>query len=127
MSAPIWLPVDLVIAIHEEQLRLFGGPPGIRDQSMLESALGRPQNKWAYGETDLAVLAAAYAFGISRNHPFVDGNKRASLLALVTFLGLNGIDFVVSEPEAAAAILALAAGEIDEDGLARWVRDRTAG
>jgi death on curing protein len=126
MSEPVWLTVDLVIAFHDEQLRKFGGPPGIRDRSMLESALGRPQNKWAYGETDLAVLAAAYAFGVSRNHPFVDGNKRASFLCLVVFLGLNGVDFAVSDAEAAAAFLALAAGEIDEDGLARWVRDRTA-
>lgn len=126
MTEPTWLTIELVVAIHDEQLRLFGGPPGIRDRSMLESALDRPRNKWADGETDMAALAAAYAFGISRNHPFVDGNKRASLLALITFLGLNGIDFVVPEPEAAAAIIALAAGEIDEDGLARWISDRTA-
>lgn len=127
MSEPIWLTIELVVAIHDEQLRIFGGPPGLRDRLMLESALDRPRNKWAYGETDLCALAAAYAFGISRNHPFVDGNKRASLLALITFLGLNGIDFVVPETEAAAAIIALAAGEIDEDGLARWIKDRTRG
>jgi len=124
MTEPRWLTPELVIAIHDEQLRLFGGPPGIRDHGMLESALDRPRNKWAYGETDMAALAAAYAFGISRNHPFVDGNKRASLLSLITFLGLNGFDFLVPEPEAAAAIIALAAGEIDEDGLARWIKDR---
>ena len=117
------MTLDLVVAIHAEQLSLFGGPEGVRDQSMLKSALDRPRNKWAYGEHDLAVLAAAYAFGIAKNHPFVDGNKRGSFLALVTFLGLNDIDFVVGEPEAAAAILALAAGEIDEMGLARWIRD----
>lgn len=125
MTEPRWLTVELVVAIHDEQLRIFGGPPGIRDRTTLESVLDRPRNKWAYGETDLSALAAAYAFGISRNHPFVDGNKRASLLSLVTFLGLNGIDFSVPEPEAAAAIIALAAGEIDEDGLARWIRDRS--
>lgn len=125
MSEPVWLTIELVVAFHDEQLRIFGGPPGLRDRLMLESALDRPRNKWAYGETDLSALAAAYAFGISRNHPFVDGNKRASLLALITFLGLNGIDFVVPETEAAAAIIALAAGEIDEDGLARWIKDRT--
>lgn len=125
MTEPKWLTVELVVAIHDEQLRIFGGPPGIRDRTTLQSALDRPRNKWAYGETDMAALAAAYAFGISRNHPFVDGNKRASFLALITFLGLNGIDFVVPETDAAAAILALAAGEIDEDGLTRWIRDRT--
>lgn len=122
-TEPIWLTAELVTAIHGEQLRLFGGPPGLRDTTMLESALDRPRNKWSYGERDLAVLAASYAFGIAKNHPFVDGNKRASFLALVTFLGLNGIDFVAAEAEAAAAILALAAGEIEEEGLARWIRD----
>jgi death on curing protein len=123
MTEPVWLTGELVLAIHGEQLRLFGGPEGVRDLGMLESALARPKNKWAYGERDIPELAAAYAFGIARNHPFVDGNKRASFLALITFLGLNGIDFIVEEPQAAAAILALAAGEIGEDGLARWIRD----
>ena len=123
MSEPVWLSAELVIAIHEEQLRIYGGPPGIRDRGMLESALGRAPNKWSYGETDLAALAAAYAYGIAKNHPFVDGNKRASLLSLITFLGLNGVDFVVAEADAAAAILGLAAGEIEEEGLTRWIRD----
>lgn len=123
MSEPVWLSAELVIAIHEEQLRIYGGPPGIRDRGMLESALGRAPNKWSYGETDLAALAAAYAYGIAKNPPFVDGNKRASLLSLITFLGLNGVDFVVAEAEAAAAILGLAAGDIEEEGLTRWIRD----
>jgi death-on-curing protein len=123
MTEPVWLTVELVIAFHDEQLREFGGPPGLRDAGMLELALGGPQNKWSYGETDLAALAAAYAFGIARNHPFVDGNKRAALLALVTFLGLNGIEFVVDEAEAVVMIRDLAAGEVEEDGLARWIRD----
>lgn len=123
MSEPVWLFADLVIAFHEEQLREFGGPAGIRDRGMLESALGRPQNKWTYGETDLAALAAAYAFGIARNHPFVDGNKRAAFLSIITFLGLNDIDFVAPEPEAVVMILGLASGEIEEEGLARWMRD----
>ena len=127
MTEPIWLSAGLVIAFHDEQLREFGGPPGIRDLAMLESALGRPQNKWSYGETDLAALAAAYAFGIARNHPFVDGNKRASLLAIVTFLGLNDIDFVSDQAEAVVIITALAAGEVEEDGLARWFRDNWPG
>ena len=88
MNEPIWLDVEIVIDLHAEQLALFGGPDGIRDQGMLESALGRPINKFTYGETDLAALAAAYAFGIARNHPFVDGNKRAAFGAMFVFLGL---------------------------------------
>jgi death on curing protein len=126
MSEPKWLTVRDMIALHGEQLAMFGGPPGLRDHTMLESALDRPRNKWAYGEADLAVLAAAYAFGISRNHPFVDGNKRAPFAALMVFLRLNGVRITPSPEEATAAFLALAAGEIDEDGLARWVRDRSA-
>jgi death-on-curing protein len=123
VTEPVWLTVELVIAFHDEQLSEFGGPEGLRDRAMLESALGRPKNKWSYGESDLAKLAAAYAFGIARNHPFVDGNKRAALLGIITFLGLNDIDFVASEAEAVVIIRDLAAGEVDEDGLARWIRD----
>lgn len=123
MTEPVWLPVDLVLAIHETQLRRFGGPPGIRDRGALESALGRPQNKFAYENAGLPELAAAYAFGIARNHPFIDGNKRAALLSLVTFLGLNGIEFVTPEAEAAVIIRDLAAGLVSEDGLIRWIRD----
>jgi len=120
---PRWLTLAMVIAIHESQLRAFGGPSGIRDSGALESALGRPLNRFAYDGGDMAQLAAAYAFGIARNHPFIDGNKRTALVAIVTFLGLNDIDFLVPEAEAVSAILGLAAGEIDEDGLARWIRD----
>ena len=94
---------------------------------MLESALGRPLNTWTYGETDLAALAAAYAFDIARNHPFVDGNKRASLLAIITFLGLNDIDFAASDAEAVVMIQDLAAGKVYEDGLTRWIRDSLPG
>ncbi|CCD93293.1 putative death on curing protein (fragment) [Bradyrhizobium sp. ORS 375] len=90
---------------------------------MLESALDRPRNKWAYEGAELPELAAAYAYEIARNHPFVDGNKRTSLLALYTFLGVNGFDFDVPEAEAAAMILALAAGEVSEASLTRWIRD----
>ena len=91
MKEPIWLPLGLVLAIHETQLRRFGGPSGVRDLGALESALGRPINRWAYEQSNLAGLAAAYAFGIARNHPFVDGNKRVALISFVTFLGLNGV------------------------------------
>ena len=123
MNEPIWLDVEILIDLHAEQLALFGGPDGIRDQGMLESALGRPINKFTYGETDLAALAPAYAFGITRNHPFIDGNKRAAFGALIVFLGLNDIDFLVSPESATAMILALAAGEVKEEGLTRWIRD----
>ncbi len=122
----VWLTSDLVQAFHAQQLKLFGGPPGIRDEGALESALGRPVNRVAYAEeaeVDLAELAAAYAFGIAKNHPFIDGNQRAALLALVTFLGLNDLDFLADEAEAVVMIRSLAAGEIDESGLTRWIRD----
>jgi death-on-curing protein len=123
MNEPFWLTRQMVVAIHDEQLAIHGGASGLRDEGMLESALDRPKNKWSYEQAELVGLAAAYGFAIARNHPFVDGNKRTSLLALYTFLGLNGIDFDVPEAEAAAMILALAAGEVDEDGLTRWIRD----
>ena len=123
MKEPIWLSTDLVIAIHDEQLRQFGGPPGLRDQGLLESALGRPLNKYAYGNEDLAELAAAYGFGLARNHAFVDGNKRIAFLAMITYLGLNGIDLVVPEAEAVVIMLGVAAGEVSEESLARWIRD----
>ena len=123
MSEPVWLTPEIVIAIHEMQLAEHGGPAGIRDMGMLESALGRPQNKFACGETDLAVLAAAYGFGVARNHPFIDGNKRTSLMVIYTFLGINDVEFIVPEAEFATIILDLAAGEVSEDSLARWIRD----
>jgi death on curing protein len=123
MSEPFWLTRQMIIAIHDEQLAIHGGASGLRDDGMLESALDRPRNRWAYQKAELAELAATYAFGIARNHPFVDGNKRTALLALYTFLGVNGFEFVVSEAEAAAIILALAAGEVNEEGLIRWIGD----
>jgi death on curing protein len=123
MNEPIWLGVEILIDLHAEQLALFGGPDGIRDQGMLESALGRPINKFTCGETDLAALAAAYTFGIARNHPFVDGNEPAAFGAMIVFLGLNDIDFLVPPENATAMILSLAAGEVNEEGLTRWIRD----
>lgn len=123
MSDIVWLTSDLVQSVHAHQVKLFGGPSGLRDEGALESALGLPMNRVAYGEPDLAELAAAYAFGIAKNHPFIDGNKRAALLALATFLGLNDIDFLVEEAEAVVMIRGFAAGEIDESGLTRWIRD----
>ncbi|MGH6770635.1 MAG: type II toxin-antitoxin system death-on-curing family toxin [Xanthobacteraceae bacterium] len=123
MTEPRWLDLNIVIDFHAEQLALFGGPDGIRDIGLLESALARPQNKFAYGESDLAALAAAYGFGIARNHPFVDGNKRTALASMLVFLNLNKLDLDAPQEAATAIILALAAGEIGEDVLARWIRD----
>ena len=123
MTEPRWLDLNIVLDFHTEQLALFGGPDGIRDLGLLESALARPHNKFAYGEADLAALAAAYGFGIARNHPFVDGNKRTALASLIVFLNLNKLDLDTPQEAATAIMLALAAGEIGEDVLARWLAD----
>ncbi|MBM3607701.1 MAG: type II toxin-antitoxin system death-on-curing family toxin [Alphaproteobacteria bacterium] len=123
MSEPLWLTPAMAIDAHAEQLALFGGPGGIRDQGMLESALDWPRNKFADGDNDLASLAAAYAYGVARNHPFVDGNKRSAFTAMIMFLAINEIDFIVNEAEATVMMLGLAVGEIGEEGLSRWIRD----
>ena len=123
MTEPKWLTIQIITAIHDEQLAIHGGSAGLRDAGLLESALNRAKNKWAYESAELPEMAAAYGYGIARNHPFIDGNKRTSLLAIYTFLGVNGIDFVVPEADAAAMILSLAAGEVSEESLARWIRD----
>lgn len=125
MTEPEWLDVDMVLDFHAEQLALFGGPEGVRDLGLLESALARPQNKFAYGERNLAALAAAYGFGIARNHPFIDGNKRTALASVIVFLGLNRIELDASQASATAMILGLAAGEMSEEVLARWIADNT--
>ncbi len=127
MNEPFWLTPQMIVAIHDEQLTIHGGASGLRDQGMLESALDRPKHRWSYEPADLAGLAAAYAFCIARSRPFVDGNKRTALLALYTFLGVNEVDFIVPEADAAAIILALAAGEVSEPSLARWIRDNWPG
>jgi death on curing protein len=116
-----WLDLAIVLDFHSEQLSLFGGADGIRDLGLLESALSRPINKFAYGETDIAALAAAYGFGIARNHAFVDGNKRTALASMIVFLGLNGMDLDAQQEAATAIILSLAAGEITEEALAGWI------
>ncbi len=123
MSEPIWLTLDQIVAAHAKQIKQFGGPSGVRDQGALESALARPINKFHFGETDLAALAAAYAFGLARNHAFVDGNKRIAFVALMVFLRRNGAPFAPRQAHATAIILALAAGEVSEESLARWIRD----
>ena len=123
MTEPSWLSEEVIIAIHDEQLAIHGGGAGLRDAGMLASALERPINKWAYEGAELPELAAAYAFGLAKNHPFIDGNKRTALLAIYAFLFINDVDFIVPEADAAAIILALAAGEVEEEGLTRWIRD----
>jgi death-on-curing protein len=123
MSEPIWLDVDEVIDMHAEQLAIFGGPEGIRDRGLLESAILRPVNQWHYGQTDMAALAAAYAFGLARNHAFVDGNKRIAFHAMMVFLRGNGTEFSPDPAHATEIILSLAAGEVSEESLTRWIRD----
>lgn len=123
MTEPEWLTAGQVLEMHARQLRLFGGAAGLRDAGALESALGHPLNRWAYEQPALEELAAAYAFGLARNHPFVDGNKRVSFLAMATFLALNGVELDADPEEAVAVILGLAAGELTEEQLARWIRD----
>jgi death-on-curing protein len=124
---PRWVRLESTLLIHKEQLARFGGPDGIRDVGLLESALLRPVNKWSYERCDLPTLAAAYAFGISRNHPFVDGNKRTAFAVMMIFLRLNGIAFRPKPTEATAAMLELAAGNLDEAALVRWIADRIGG
>jgi death-on-curing protein len=122
-NEPVWPTQDIVLAAHERQLKRFGGPPGLRDLGMLESALSRPKNKFAYGETDMAALAAAYGYGLARNHPFIDGNKRIAFMALMLFLRRNGVAFAPQPAHATAMILEVAAGNVSEEGLTRWLRD----
>lgn len=103
---------------------MFGGPPGIRDYGLLESACARPLNRWAYGERDIAALAASYAYGLARNHPFIDGNKRIAFFAMATFLLVNEAPFAAPPLEAADIILRLAAGDLSESDLAGWIAGR---
>lgn len=114
---------DQVVATHSRQLRRFGGAPGLRDEGMLLSALERPINKWQYEQPDLAALAAAYAFGLAKNHAFVDGNKRAAFLTMVVFLRKNNVRFAPDQAHATAIMISLAAGEVSEQSLARWIRN----
>lgn len=117
-----WIDLEGALAGHAEQLAQHGGPEGIRDGGALESALARPLNLAAYGEPDAAALAAAYAFGIARNHPFVDGNKRAAAVVSVGFLFLNDFGFEASEADLAVQFQTLAAGDLSEHQMADWFR-----
>lgn len=123
-TEPRWLSRLVVDAIHADQLRQHGGLPGVRDENALESALARPRQKWAYDPaSDLALLAAAYACGLVRNHQYRDGNKRIGFLVLATFLGINGHDLDATDEDVVTTMLALADGSLTEARLTNWVRD----
>ena len=122
MSGWVWVDARDALAIHDAQLAEHGGASGARDQGLLESALARPQNLAAYAEPDAAALAASYAFGIARNHPFVDGNKRTALVVLEFFLALNGQTLTADDVDCVVTMLALADGTLSEKELAGWIR-----
>jgi death-on-curing protein len=122
MKPPVWLDRADCLAIHEMVLSQHGGLAGVRDEGLLASALGKPQNLMAYGSPTLPGLAASYAAGIILNHPFIDGNKRTGFLLAATFLELNGMEFTASEESVVEKTLALAAGEVKEAGYAAWLK-----
>jgi len=126
VSEPIWIDERDALALHDRLLALDGGAPGVRDMGLLQSALARPQQLYAYGDNpDIIDMAASYTAGIVRNHPFIDGNKRTGFLVGVLFLELNGVRFTATEESAAQAILSLAAGTLEEPALAAWLRANT--
>src|SRR5690606_21878543 len=119
--------MQAVVAIHSDQIREHGGSLGVRDKGLLESALDRPRNRCNYeSDSDLMALAAAYGFGIAKNHPFVDGNKRVAFQAMYVFLGINGVTITADEEEVVRLVLALASGELSESELGVWLRNNTA-
>ncbi len=120
-----WFDKRALLLLHDESLAEHGGLPGLRDEGLLDSALARPLNLAAYGNPDVCELAASYCVGLAKNHPFVDGNKRAAFLALGLFLYLNGQRLTATQAEATLAVLAVAASEWDEATLAAWLRDHT--
>jgi death-on-curing protein len=125
MKQPKWIAKAVVLALHKEQLAEHGGSDGLRDEGLLDSALARPQNLFAYSEPDLFDLAASYAFGIARNHAFIDGNKRTALTAAATFLYIHGLDIVAPKETLYTTFLSLADGSLSEGALAAWLREHT--
>ena len=121
-TPPRFLSPDMAVAVHDRQLAEHGGLAGVKDIGLLESALARPVNKFGYGETDPSVLAAAYAYGIARNHPFAEGNKRTAWVMARLFLRLNGVEIAFDKADAIRTMLALAAGELEKSALADWFR-----
>ena len=122
MPAWIWIDADVLRAVHEEQLAEHGGAPGVRDSGLFDSALARPQHLLAYGEPDAAALAATYGWGLARNHPFADGNKRTAFVAVELFLMLNGCELMADDADCVLTMLRVAAGELEEEAFADWVR-----
>jgi death-on-curing protein len=122
----VWVSEGVALATHDEQIAEHGGGTGVRDHGLFQSAMAPPINLAAYGEPDAAALAAAYAYGIARNHPFIDGNKRTAAVVSETFLALNGFRSTASDAELVVQMLALAAGELGEDELADWFRAQIA-
>jgi death-on-curing protein len=127
MSSPandrwVWVELSVIRAVHEEQLAEHGGASGVRDAGLLESALAKPLHLVSYGEPDVADLAAAYGFGLARNHPFIDGNKRTAFVAVELFLALNGQLLMADDATCVLTMLALASGELSEAGFAHWIR-----
>lgn len=123
MTAPVWIPSEVVLAIHDEQITEHGGLAGLRDATLLDSALARPQNAFAYGEQGLCLLAALYAVGIVRNHPFADGNKRTAFVSCELFLTVNGLLLEAEDDACIEKTIALAAGKIDELAYAAWLAE----
>ena len=123
MNEPVWLSKIALLLVHRQQMDLFGGPAGIRDEGLLDSALARPVNLIAYGNPTLIEMAAAYAFGIVKNHPFLDGNKRTGFLAAAIFLERNGMRVHADQGQVIASMRMLAAGTLDEKGFAAWLAD----
>lgn len=121
-AEPEWVSVQDAVLFHDALITTFGGSGGVRDQGLLESALGRPRNVFAYETTDLFVLAGAYAHGLAKNHPFVDGNKRVAFAVARVFLGMNGIEFNPPETEAVVMVEGLASGELDQAEFVEWLR-----
>lgn len=120
----VWLDPAVILAVHDEQLAEHGGAAGVRDAGLLESALARPRHLAHYGQPDVCELAAAYAFGLARNHPFIDGNKRSAFVATELFLMINGWRLTATDADCVMVMLSLAAGEIDEAHFAQWLRER---
>ena len=123
---PVWLDARLALAIHDRQLAEHGGPSGVREPGAMESALARPRYRWEYGEDDPCALASAYAFGVARNHPFTDGNKRTAWVLARAFLLLNSVELAFPPEAAVSTVQALTAGELTEDELADWFRQHVS-
>ncbi len=127
MIEPVWIPKEVVLALHQRQVDEHGGDAGIRDETLLESALARPLQRYAYDSSaDLCALAASYAKGLAKNHPFIDGNKRTAFVTYRLFLLRNGINATAAQDERYATALGLAAGEMEEEAFATWLRENTA-